>query len=265
MDLDQQEFQQEKMKNNSVERYSNHLMLKEIGGYGQKLLKESKVLIVGLGGLGCPVLQYAAGSGIGTIGLIDNDDIEISNLHRQTIFSINDIGKPKVEIAEKFSNFINPETKTIIYKDTLNKKNAKKIIKDYDFIVDCTDNNSSKLIINDECFNNNKPLIYASVSGFFGQVSTFKSYEKDKNNIPYPSYRCLKIQETNENDCDHIGVLGSIAGVIGSLQATELIKQITNNDDNLIGKLLIFDGLTNNIRIIRINWDAKNILNGTGL
>ena len=126
MDLDQQEFQQEKMKNNSVERYSNHLMLKEIGGYGQKLLKESKVLIVGLGGLGCPVLQYAAGSGIGTIGLIDNDDIEISNLHRQTIFSINDIGKPKVEIAEKFSNFINPETKTIIYKDTLNKKNAKK-------------------------------------------------------------------------------------------------------------------------------------------
>jgi adenylyltransferase/sulfurtransferase len=264
MDLDQQEFQQEKMKNNSVERYSNHLMLKEIGGYGQKLLKESKVLIVGLGGLGCPVLQYAAGSGIGTIGLIDNDDIEISNLHRQTIFSINDIGKPKVEIAEKFSNFINPETKTIIYKDTLNKKNAKKIIKDYDFIVDCTDNNSSKLIINDECFNNSKPLIYASVSGFFGQVSTFKSYEKDKNNIPYPSYRCLKIQETNENDCDHIGVLGSIAGVIGSLQATELIKQITNNDDNLIGKLLIFDGLTNNIRIIRINWDAKNILNGTG-
>jgi adenylyltransferase/sulfurtransferase len=264
MDLDQQEFQQEKMKNNSVERYSNHLMLKEIGGYGQKLLKESKVLIVGLGGLGCPVLQYAAGSGIGTIGLIDNDDIEISNLHRQTIFSINDIGKPKVEIAEKFSNFINPETKTIIYKDTLNKKNAKKIIKDYDFIVDCTDNNSSKLIINDECFNNSKPLIYASVSGFFGQVSTFKSYEKDKNNIPYPSYRCLKIQETNENDCDHIGVLGSIAGVIGSLQATELIKQITNNDDNLIGKLLIFDGLTNNIRIIRINWDAKNILNGAG-
>ena len=264
MGLDQQEFQQEKMKNNSVERYSNHLMLKEIGGYGQKLLKESKVLIVGLGGLGCPVLQYAAGSGIGTIGLIDNDDIEISNLHRQTIFSINDIGKPKVEIAEKFSNFINPETKTIIYKDTLNKKNAKKIIKDYDFIVDCTDNNSSKLIINDECFNNSKPLIYASVSGFFGQVSTFKSYEKDKNNIPYPSYRCLKIQETNENDCDHIGVLGSIAGVIGSLQATELIKQITNNDDNLIGKLLIFDGLTNNIRIIRINWDAKNILNGAG-
>ena len=264
MGLDQQEFQQEKMKNNSVERYSNHLMLKEIGGYGQKLLKESKVLIVGLGGLGCPVLQYAAGSGIGTIGLIDNDDIEISNLHRQTIFSINDIGKPKVEIAEKFSNFINPETKTIIYKDTLNKKNAKKIIKDYDFIVDCTDNNSSKLIINDECFNNSKPLIYASVSGFFGQVSTFKSYEKDKNNIPYPSYRCLKIQETNENDCDHIGVLGSIAGVIGSLQATELIKQITNNDDNLIGKLLIFDGLTNNIRIIRINWDAKNILNGKG-
>ena len=252
------------MKNSSVERYSNHLVLKEVGGYGQKLLKESKVLIVGLGGLGCPVLQYTAGSGIGTIGLIDNDDVDISNLHRQTIFTINDTGKPKVEIAEKFLNSINPETKTIIYKDRLNKKNAKKIIEDFDFIVDCTDNNSSKLIINDECFNNNKPLIYASVSGFFGQVSTFKSYERDKNNIPYPSYRCLKIQDTNENDCDHIGVLGPIAGVIGSLQATELIKQIINTDDNLTGKLLIFDGLTNNIRIIKINWDTKNILNGTG-
>ena len=108
-------------------------------------------------------------------------------------------------------------------------------------------------------------MIYASVSGFFGQVSTFKSYKKDKNNIPYPSYRCLKIKNTNENDCGHIGVLGSIAGVIGSLQATELIKQIINADHNLTGKLLIFDGLTNNTRIIKINWDTKNVLNGTDL
>ena len=252
------------MKNNSSKRYSNHLILREVGGYGQKLLKESKVLIVGLGGLGCPVLQYAAGSGIGTIGLIDSDNVDISNLHRQTIFSMNDLGKPKVEIAEKFLRLTNPETNAIIYKDRLNKKNAKKVIEDFDFIVDCTDNNSSKLIINDECFNNNKPLIYASVSGFFGQVSTFKSYKKDKNNIPYPSYRCLKIKNTNENDCDHIGVLGSIAGVIGSLQATELIKQIINADHNLTGKLLIFDGLTNNTKIVKINWDTKNLLNGKG-
>ena len=208
--------------------------------------------------------RYTAGSGIGTIGLIDNDDVDISNLHRQTIFTMNDTGKPKVEIAEKFLNSINPETKTITYKDRLNRKNAKKIIEDFDFIVDCTDNNSSKLIINDECFNSNKPLIYASVSGFFGQVSTFKSYKKDKNNIPYPSYRCLKIKNTNEDDCDHIGVLGSIAGVIGSLQATELIKQIINADHNLTGKLLIFDGLTNNTKIVKINWDSKNVLNGKG-
>ena len=262
--MDQPEFQSKKMKSNSVERFSNHLMLREVGGYGQKLLKKSKVLIVGLGGLGCPVLQYTAGSGIGTIGLIDNDNVDISNLHRQTIFSMNDLGKPKVEIAEKFLRSINPETNVVIYKDRLNKKNARKVIEGFDFIVDCTDNNSSKLIINDECFNSNKPLIYASVSGFFGQVSTFKSYKKDKNNIPYPSYRCLKIKNTNEDDCDHIGVLGSIAGVIGSLQATELIKQIINADYNLTGKLLIFDGLTNNTRIIKINWDTKNILNGTG-
>ena len=247
------------MKVSKTNRFSNHLILKEIGGHGQKLLNESRVLIIGLGGLGCPVLQYAAGSGIGTIGLIDNDNIEVSNLHRQTIFSTNDIGKSKVEVAKKVTNMINPETKTLIYKERLDDKNASKIIKEYDFIVDCTDNNSSKMIINDACFENNKPLIYASVSGFFGQISTFKSYLKDKHNNPYPSYRCLKI-----NDCNHIGVLGPIAGVIGSLQATELVKQITNHKDNLDKKLLIFDGLTNNIKIIRINWDPKNILNGTG-
>lgn len=252
------------MKVSKTNRFSNHLILKEIGGHGQKLLNESRVLIIGLGGLGCPVLQYAAGSGIGTIGLIDNDNIEISNLHRQTIFSTNDIGKSKVEVAEKVTNMINPETKTLIYKERLNDKNANKIIKEYDFIVDCTDNNLSKMIINDSSFENNKPLIYASVSGFFGQISTFKSYLKDKHNNPYPSYRCLKIKDINENDCNHIGVLGPIAGVIGSLQATELIKQITNHKDNLDKKLLIFDGLTNNIKIIRINWDPKNMLNGTG-
>lgn len=252
------------MKVSKTNRFSNHLILKEIGGHGQKLLNESRVLIIGLGGLGCPVLQYAAGSGIGTIGLIDNDNIEISNLHRQTIFSTNDIGKSKVEVAEKVTNMINPETKTLIYKERLDDKNASKIIKEYDFIVDCTDNNLSKMIINDSSFENNKPLIYASVSGFFGQISTFKSYLKDKHNNPYPSYRCLKIKDINENDCNHIGVLGPIAGVIGSLQATELVKQITNHKDNLDKKLLIFDGLTNSIRIIRINWDPKNILNGTG-
>ena len=252
------------MKVSKTNRFSNHLILKEIGGHGQKLLNESRVLIIGLGGLGCPVLQYAAGSGIGTIGLIDNDNIEVSNLHRQTIFSTNDIGKSKVEVAEKVTNMINPETKTLIYKERLDDKNASKIIKEYDFIVDCTDNNSSKMIINDTCFENNKPLIYASVSGFFGQISTFKSYLKDKHNNPYPSYRCLKIKDINENDCNHIGVLGPIAGVIGSLQATELVKQITNHKDNLDKKLLIFDGLTNNIRIIRINWDPKNMLNGSG-
>lgn len=252
------------MKVSKTNRFSNHLILKEIGGHGQKLLNESRVLIIGLGGLGCPVLQYAAGSGIGTIGLIDNDNIEVSNLHRQTIFSTNDIGKSKVEVAKKVTNMINPETKTLIYKERLDDKNASKIIKEYDFIVDCTDNNLSKMIINDSSFENNKPLIYASVSGFFGQISTFKSYLKDKHNNPYPSYRCLKIKDINENDCNHIGVLGPIAGVIGSLQATELIKQITNHKDNLDKKLLIFDGLTNSIRIIRINWDSKNMLNGTG-
>ena len=233
MGLDQQEFQQEKMKNNSVERYSNHLMLKEIGGYGQKLLKESKVLIVGLGGLGCPVLQYAAGSGIGTIGLIDNDDIEISNLHRQTIFSINDIGKPKVEIAEKFSNFINPETKTIIYKDTLNKKNAKKLIEQYDYIVDGSDNFKTKFLINDYCLKLKKFLVVGAISKFDGHIFSYNF-----NNKNVPCLRCFFQEDRISDDilnCEYEGILGTVAGIIGTLQANEVLKKILNIKINKSG------------------------------
>lgn len=259
MVLVQQEAEQKMIKDDSLKRYSNHLVLKEIGGHGQNLIKNSKVLIIGLGGLGSPVLQYSIGSGIGTIGLIDNDVVDVSNLHRQTIFSMVDIGKYKVDIAKEYSNKINSNTKIISYKYRLNKKNAEKIINKFDFVVDCTDNHQSKLIINDECYNSKKPLIYGSVAGFFGQVSTFKPYKNNKKNIPYPSYRSMKILNNNEEDCNHNGILGPIAGVIGSLQATELIKQIIGHEDNLLGKLLIFDGLTNNTRIIKMKNNLDNM------
>ena len=249
-------------KDDSFERYSRHLVLKQIGGQGQELLGKAKVLIIGLGGLGSPVVQYISSSGVGKIGLVDNDRVDISNLHRQTIFSMKDIGSYKTTRAKKFIRGINPNINVVSYRNRITLLNAEKLIKDYDFIIDCTDNHSSRLIINDACFKSQKILISASISGFFGQVSTYKSFERDKNGIPNPSYRCLKIISNSEEDCDYHGVLGSVAGIIGSIQATEVIKQIIGEKENLIGKLLIFDGLSYKMKLIKVNWDPNNILNG---
>ena len=185
--------------NNSIERYSRQIVLKEVGGQGQKLLIKSKVLIIGLGGLGSPVLQYLAASGIGTIGLADGDKVDLSNLHRQTIFSLKDIGSYKASKAKKFISAINPDINVFSYKKKVDLLNVDKIITDYDIIVDCTDNHSSKLIINDACFRREKTFVSASVSGFFGQVSTYKSFKIDDAGMPYPSYRCLKINQNNED------------------------------------------------------------------
>ena len=251
------------IKNNSLERYSRHIVLKQIGGQGQKLLKESKVLIIGIGGLGSPVLQYLASSGIGEIGLADDDKIDISNLHRQTIFSMKDIGLYKVSKGKSFIKAINPDIKINVHRNRISKVNAEKIIKNYDLIIDCTDNHLSRLIINDMCFEKKKILVSASIAGFFGQVSTYKAFEKDNNGVPNPSYRCLKIKYNDEGDCDYHGVLGSVAGIIGSIQATEVIKQIVREKEDLVGKLLIFDGLSYKMKLIKINWDPSNPLNGT--
>jgi len=194
--------------------------------------------------------------------LADGDKIDLSNLHRQTIFSLKDVGSYKASKAKKFVSAINPEINIISYKKKVDLINVDKIITEYDIIVDCTDNHSSKIIINDACFREEKTFVSASVSGFFGQVSTYKSFKVDSAGIPYPSYRCLKIDQTNEDDCDHIGVLGPVAGILGSIQATEVIKQILGEKENLLGRLLIFDGLSNRMKLIKINWDQNNPLNG---
>ena len=166
-------------KGDPLERYSRHLLLKEIGGQGQQLLNKAKVLIIGLGGLGSPVLQYISGSGVGEIGLVDDDKVDISNLHRQPIYSMKDIGLYKVTQAKKFAHSINPNININIYKSRMTSRGTKNIIKDYDIIIDCTDNHLSSLAINDICFKEKKPLISASVAGFFGQVTTYRSFEYD--------------------------------------------------------------------------------------
>ena len=245
-----------------LERYSRHLILKEIGGPGLKKLKNSSVLIIGLGGLGSPLLQYLCASGIGSIGLVDFDKIELSNLNRQIIYGTSDVGKNKTDIARKIAKNLNPSINIDAYNERVTSTNIKKIIKNYDIVADGTDNLEAKLTINDACHYLKKPMVMCSVSRFFGYISTFKSYEKDGEGLKNPSYRSLMRNKiVSENDCETNGILGSIAGIMGSIQATEVIKLITETGENLVGKLLILDGLNLDFQIIKLNRDDNFDLN----
>ncbi len=246
-----------------LENFSRQLILKEIGSKGQEKIKNSSVIIIGLGGLGSSVLQYLSASGIGEIGLVDHGKVELSNLNRQVIYKHDDIKKNKVDVAKEFSIKLNPSLKINTFNTKVDSENINQIINNYDYIADCSDNYETRLVINDACFYQKKTWVMCSVAGFFGQISTFQSHMLDKNNDPFPSYRCLtNDKKFIEDDCSHIGILGSVAGTMGALQTTEILKIITNNKDNLINKILIFDLLTLQNKILKLKWDPNNILNG---
>ena len=236
-----------------LERYSRHIKLKEIGVSGQKKLEAAKVLVVGAGGLGSPVLQYLSAAGIGKIGIIDNDKVELSNLQRQILYQTNDVGKRKVEVAYNFSKSINPNVKIFSYPYRLEKNNIRELIKEYDFIADGSDNFETRFIINDICFFEKKKLVSAAVTQFDGHISTFKSQ------VGGPCYRCLHPSQKDEDiwNCENMGILGSLAGTLGSLQASEIIKEILGIGRSLSGWLLIYDGLDATFREVRLLPDPE--------
>lgn len=227
-------------------RYDRHIKLSAIGLEGQEKLKSAKVLVVGAGGLGCPVLQYLASSGVGTIGVMDADIVSLSNLQRQVLFTTDDIGKLKTNTAIKQLKKSNPLIKLNNLPFNLTKENALAIIEEYDIIVDCTDNFPSRYLINDACLLLDKPFVYGALHKFSGQLSVFNY----KNG---PSYRCLypNIPQQNEvPNCSEVGVLGILPSLIGTLQATEVIKMILDIGEPLSGKLLSYDVLLNRQDII---------------
>ncbi len=263
MDLDQLVF---KIMDNSnlelnesqIHRYSRNIILKDIGGVGQKKLLSAKVLVVGAGGLGSPILYYLAASGIGNIGIIDHDQVEISNLQRQILHSTRDIRRKKTISAKEKLIDLNPDIKVKVYCDKLTVNNIKNIINDYDFIADGCDNFDTRFILNDNCFSQKKVLISGAVQGFEGYISTFKFNSK----ISSPCYRCIFPEpppEDSLDNCSTAGVLGSVAGVVGSLQATEIVKEILNIGDGLSGWLIIFDGISGEFRKIKVPKDPKCI------
>jgi adenylyltransferase/sulfurtransferase len=245
------------LNKNLLERYSRQIILKNIGIIGQKKILSSKVLIVGAGGLGCPAAEFLSRAGIGKIGIVDDDKINLSNIHRQSLYQTSDVGKPKVKIVKNKIKLINPNTKVNIYKLRLNNNNFKEIIKDYDYIIDGSDNFKTKFLLNDFCLKFNKFLVTGAISKFDGHIFTFNFKNKKT-----PCLRCF-FQESSISDdllnCESEGILGTIAGIIGTIQANEILKQVLNIGKNLNGFIMILDLLNLSFRKVKIN-KRKNCL-----
>ena len=244
-------------------RYNRHIIIPEFGLAGQQKLKGAKVLVIGSGGLGSPVLLYLAAAGVGTLGIVDFDVVDDSNLQRQVLFGVTEIGKPKVEAAKQRLQGLNPHINIVTYNTQLTSQNALDIVKDYDVVADGTDNFPTRYLVNDACVLLNKPNVYASIFQFEGQVSVF-NYTDAKGNTG-PNYRDLYPTPPPPGlvpNCSEGGVLGVLPGIIGCLQASEVIKVITGIGDNLSGRFFVFDALTFETRTFNISRNENNPLNG---
>ena len=230
------------------QRYLRNTLLPEITESGQEKLLRARVLVVGAGGLGSPVLFYLAAAGVGNIGVIDDDVVELSNLQRQVIHNVSNLGQKKVSSAQEKISALNEDVNLKIYDCRANHDSLTRIAADYDFILDATDNFPTRFIINEVCHKLRKPLIFAAVKGFLGQVSTFKSYEIAATKSTNPCYACFNANIVDDNfslPLSEKGILGSVAGTIGALQATTTIREILNIGESLVGKILIVDFLKN--------------------
>ena len=244
-----------KLSKNQLEKYSRQIILKNIGILGQKKILNSKVLIIGMGGLGCAVAEFLTRSGIGVLGIVDNDLVSISNIHRQSLYDQKDLNKSKVNIAQKKLKNINPKTKVNTYNFRLDKKNFIKIIKNYDYIVDGTDNFETKFLINDISLKYKKFLVTGAISKFDGHIFSFNF-----NNKKDPCLRCFYQENTLTDsvlNCEYEGILGTVAGIIGIMQANEILKNILNIGQNLNGFILIIDLLNLNFRKVKLNKRKK--------
>ena len=234
------------------QRFEKQIILKKIGISGQKKIISSNVLVVGIGGLGCPLVTYLAASGVGTIGILDYDKVELSNLNRQTLFNLNDVGKFKVKQAKKHINKINKKVKVITFNKKLISRNIEVILKKFDIICDGTDNYNTRYLINDYCKKSRKILITAAISKFDGHLMKFNFKRKG------PCYRCFMPSLPDfENNCQTEGIFSPVAGVMGSLQANEVLKTILSSKNNLDNHVLIFDAIKSEFRKSKISINPK--------
>jgi len=248
-----------------LERYARHIVLREVGGPGQAKLKAARVLVIGAGGLGAPVLLYLAAAGVGTIGVIDDDTVSLSNLQRQVIFGSGDIGTRKVDGAEVAIARLNPHVNIETHMARLDASNALGLIAKYDIVADGSDNFATRYLASDACYFAKKPLVTAAVGTFDGSLTTIRAHEKSADGKPNPTYRCLFPEPPPEGTvpaCAEAGILGALPGVLGSMMALEVIREIVGFGEGLVGRLLMVDARSMRFETLSYDWDKDNPLSG---
>jgi len=251
------------LSDDELERYARHIVLREVGGPGQARLKSARVLTIGAGGLGSPLLLYLAAAGVGTLGVVDDDRVSLSNLQRQIAHGTEDVGRAKTDSARDAIRTINPHVEVALHPERLQAENALSLISRYDIVADGSDNFATRFLVNDSCFFAGKTLVSAAVSEFDGQLATFKAHERSG---AYPCYRCIFPEPPPPGtapSCSETGVLGAAAGVMGTLQALEVIKEIACIGASMAGRLLIYDALTTRFRDVRVKPDPDCALCGS--
>ncbi len=248
-----------------LERYARHIVLREVGGPGQAALGRARVLVVGAGGLGAPVLLYLAAAGIGALGVVDDDVVTLSNLQRQVIHATPDIGAPKVDSAAATIQRLNPHVAVETHPTRLVAANALSLIERYDIVADGSDNFSTRYLVSDACYFARKPLVTAALGTFDATLTTIRAHEHGSDGRPNPTYRCLFPEPPPPGTvpaCAEAGVLGALAGVIGSMMALEIIREIVGFGENLVGRLLMIDARAMRFETLRYAWDRDNPLSG---
>ncbi|HEX5210523.1 MAG TPA: molybdopterin-synthase adenylyltransferase MoeB [Pseudolabrys sp.] len=248
-----------------LERYARHIVLREVGGPGQAKLKAARVLVIGAGGLGAPVLLYLAAAGVGTIGVVDDDAVSLSNLQRQVIFGTDDIGTRKVDGAEAAIGRLNPHVQIDTYMARLEAGNALDFISKYDIVADGSDNFATRYLVSDACYFAKKPLVTAAVGTFDGSLTTIRAHETRADGRRNPTYRCLFPEPPPPGTvpaCAEAGILGALPGVLGSMMALEVIREIVGFGEGLVGRLLMMDARAMRFETLAYDWDPGNPLSG---
>ena len=248
-----------------IQRYKRHLVLRDIGGQGQQRLKASRVLVVGAGGLGAPIILYLAAAGVGTIGIVDDDHVSLDNLQRQIVHDTPHVGRAKVESALDTVARLNPHVTVEAHTARITASNAIDLVSRYDIVTDGSDNFATRYLVSDACYLARRTLVFGAVGPFDGHVTTLKPHQASPDGEPWPSYRCIFPEAPPPGtvpNCSEVGVLGAVVGVVGTLMAVEILKEITGAGDSLAGRLLLYDALASRFESVRVGWDPDNALSG---
>lgn len=253
------------LSSDELERYARHIVLREVGGPGQQRLKAARVLVVGAGGVGSPALLYLAAAGIGTLGVIDDDKVSLSNLQRQVIHATDDLGRAKTDSAAAAIRKLNPNVKVELYDKRLDAANALELVTAHHVVLDGSDNFSTRYLVSDACFLAKRPLVTAALGVFDATLTTIRAHEKAAHGKPNPTYRCLFPAAPPAGtipNCEEAGILGALAGVAGSLAALEVIRAIVGFGEGLVGRLLMIDARGMRFEMLGYAWDPENPLSG---